>query len=247
MSPSSPPRTCGTAAALVAALIVSAAADASTIVYDNSATGLGAGSIGHLSANGTEPRLDAQEVGDIVTLDPTTSDRILETIRVGYFNSGGTGDDTGFFADFIFRIYDVDGAGEIIDSPIFTEVFDDIRWFDGPFALSFDFDTTPGSQFVLPDTFAYTLALGTRTDDAATDGDGLSSSFSFNSRGPITVGSSPDGLVRRQGPPGGPGTFVTTVFASGRQTRLTITAAPEPTAVLIAGVGVVLTAVRRRR
>ncbi|MEM8945279.1 MAG: PEP-CTERM sorting domain-containing protein [Planctomycetota bacterium] len=226
-----------------------------TVVYENTSTTLGAGSISHMSAGSTEPRLDAQEVGDIVTLDPSTApDRQLESIRIGYFNSGGAGPDTRFIADFIFRIYPVvenAGVQEIVDAPIFTKTFEDISWFDGAFAVSFDFDPTPTDTLILPETFGYTMALGTRADDPDRDGDGVDSNFSFNSRGPISTGSSPDGLVRRQGPPGQQGEFVTTVFGSGRQTRITINAGPitipEPTTLALGGLAIVASSVAGRR
>lgn len=191
-------------------------------VYDNSSTTLGAGSIGHFNAGETTPLDTAQEVGDVITLDPSVTERQLFSIRFGYFvqdvpNDGI--DDDRFIADLIFRLYPVDEVGAVVDEPFFERTFEDTVWFDGSFSLERFFGTDPGETTVLPETFAYTLALGERADDPDTPGDGIATNFSFNSRGPVSVGSSPDGLLRRQD-----GAFQTTVFASGRQTRITIEA-----------------------
>ncbi|MEM9186381.1 MAG: hypothetical protein AAGB00_07800 [Planctomycetota bacterium] len=238
--------------ALLVATVLSTNAAGSTIVYNNSSTTLGAGSIPIFSDGSTTPGSTYQEVGDVVTLDPSTApDRQLESIRVGYFtqdvpNDGN--DDDRFISDFIFRIYAVDGGGDVIDSPVFERTFEDNVWFDGAFSQVFEFEQSIDGTTVLPETFAYTLAVSSRADDPDTAGDGIATNFSFNSRGPVDVGSSPPGLLRRNS-----GTFETIVFGSGRETRLTINAGPvtipEPAsaAILACGVAVFLPLIRAGR
>ncbi|MEM6561108.1 MAG: PEP-CTERM sorting domain-containing protein [Planctomycetota bacterium] len=229
-------------AAAAATVTLTTAASAQVIVYNNTSTTLGAGSLPVFAAGDTTPGTLNQEVGDVVTLDPATTERVLDNIRIGYFtqdipNDGM--DDDRFIADFIFRIYALDGLGEVIDAPIYTFTQEDNLWFDGAFAQTFDLSD---DAFVLPESFAYTLAVGDRVDDPVSEGDGLATAFSFNSRGPVDVGSSPEGLLRRND-----GTFETVTFASGRETRLTIEATiPEPASLgllSVAGLGLM----RRRR
>lgn len=248
----SPTRLTPRGIALAIPLLLASSSYATTIVYENVSTTLGAGSIPIFTDGNTTVNQTYQEVGDVVTLDPGTApNRQLESIRVGYFTqdipNDGVDDDR-FIADFIFRIYPVDGLGNVIDTVVFEHVVEDFTWSDGAFAQVFNFPQTPLGTTILPETFAYTLAVGPRADDPDTAGDGLATNFSFNSRGPVGVGSSPDGLLRRNN-----GTFETIVFGSGRQTRITIEAGPvtipEPNAAILVVVacGLVTGVVRRAR
>lgn len=211
------------ALALSPILFLAGSAAALDTVYENSSTTLGAGSIPIFTAGSTTVNPLYQEVGDVVTLDPTFPNfRQLDSLQFGYFTqdvpNDGTDDDR-FIADFIFRIYNVDGAGDVIEGHIFEKTVEDFVWFDGSFSQTILFDAEVGETLVLPETFAYTIAAGDRVDDPDTPGDGLQTNFSFNSRGPVTIGSSPDGLLRRNN-----GTFETIVFGSGRQTRMLLVA-----------------------
>ncbi|MEM7806780.1 MAG: dockerin type I domain-containing protein [Planctomycetota bacterium] len=215
------------AAALTAVALTGSAAFGQTTVYENTSTGLGAGSLPVFDLGETLPRVDAQEVGDVVTLATGSTDRELDSIRIGWFTQDDPNDgvdDDRFIADLTFRLYPLDDLGEVIDTPFFESTVVDFLWNDGAFANNISFPATVGGTTVLPESFAYTLALGERRDDPDTPGDGLQTSFSLNSRGPVTTGSSPDGILRRND-----GAFETIVFASGRQTRLTINTLPITT------------------
>lgn len=210
-------------AALTAAFVchVTHNARAFDIVYDNSSTSLGSGSAPIFDAGQTTVRTEYQEFGDIVTLDPgTTSDRQLANIRIGYFvqdiPNDGMNDDR-FIADVTFRVYPVNEAGDVVDAVLFERVVSDFVWFDGSFAQTFNYPQEEGGTVVLPETFAWTLSVSERIDDPDTAGDGIATAFSFNTRGPVTIGSSPDGLLRRNN-----GVFETITFGSGRQARITI-------------------------